>query len=208
MRYNIYSIYNAIAPQEAVEEIDLKRYLRNESCKEGRVEKAFIDHSAISWQEDSEQISEQITSQTFACVVVGFLSKRVLEQLLQNFCQLLPKSSAVENFCQLIPKYFSASHCWPRSCAVGFPWRGAEGSERLLPKLLKLPNAHFHSFQPLTLPTPTRGTSEERADSEKLFSKSAEERGIVLSRSSHLTLYNLHFSVNWHSALYSPSSAP
>ena len=48
MQYNIYSIYNAIALQEAVEEIDVKRYLRNESCKEGRVEKAFIGHSAIS----------------------------------------------------------------------------------------------------------------------------------------------------------------
>ena len=60
---------------------------------------------------------------------------------------------------------------------MGFPWRGAEGSERLLPELPKLPNAHFHSFQPLTLPTPTQSTSEERADSEKLFSKSAEERG-------------------------------
>ena len=111
MQYNIYSIYNAIVLQEAVEEIDVKRYLRNESCKEGKVEKAFIDHSAISWQEDSEQNSEQIASQTFDCDVVGFLSKRVLEQLLRNFCQLLPKSSAVENFCQLLPKYFSASHC-------------------------------------------------------------------------------------------------
>ena len=100
MQYNIYSIYNAIVLQEAVEEIDVKRYLRNESCKEGRVEKAFIDHSAISWQENLEQI----TSQTFVCVVVGFLSKWVLEQLLQNFCQLLPKSSAFENSCQLLPK--------------------------------------------------------------------------------------------------------
>ena len=63
---------------------------------------------------------------------------------------------------------------------MGFPWRGAEGSEQLLPKLPKLPklpNAHFHSFQPLTLPTPAQSTSEELADSEKLFSKSAEEQG-------------------------------
>ena len=43
MQYNIYSKYNAIALQEAVEEIDVKR----------QKEKAFIDHSAISWHEDS-----------------------------------------------------------------------------------------------------------------------------------------------------------
>ena len=66
----------------------------------------------------------------------------------------------------------------------------------------------FTVFNPWRFPHPPRALLRS-AQILKSCSQSQRknEAGIALSRSSHLTLHNLHFSVNWHSALYSPSSA-
>ena len=67
----------------------------------------------------------------------------------------------------------------------------------------------FTVFNPCRFPHPPRALLRS-AQILKSCSQSQRKSkaGIALSRSSHLALHNLHFSVNWHSALYSPSSAP
>ena len=98
-----------------------------------------------------------------------FLAKGFWSNCFETFASFFPSPLQLKTFVSSFPSISAP----PTADQGAVLWDFLGGSKRLLPKL---PNAHFHSFQPLTLPTPTQSTSEERADSEKLFSKSAEER--------------------------------
>ena len=176
-----------------------------------RVRKAELKrHSLTTLRFPGKRIRSKIQSKLLPKLLIAtswdFLAKGFWSNCFETFASFFPSPLQLKTFVSSFPSISAP----PTADQEAVLWDFLGGEQKEASGCCQSCHMHiFTVFNPWRFPHPPRALLRS-AQILKSCSQSQRksEAGIALSRSSHLTLHNLHFSVNWHSALYSPSPAP
>ena len=178
-----------------------------------RVRKAELKrHSLTTLRFPGRRILSKFQSKLLAKLLLAsswdFLAKGFLSNCFKTFASFFPSPPQLKTLVSSFPSISAPpTAVLTKELCCGISLEGSRRKRAAVAKVAKVAKCTFSQFSTLD----ASHTHPEHFWGARRFWKAvlkvSGRARQALSRSSHLALHNLHFSVNWHSALYSPSSA-